>query len=408
MRKRFTIRVNASAFFLVLTFAIKSFTDAVYVAHDVNHFLVSMKYVTMLCGMVYALIKINGRKKSELLWRKDCISLLSVVVVFVFLSLIAMVFSPQSNSALLSETVKLVLGPVYAFFIINTLDQEEFHNCMKLILLFGFIGYVLEIGTGVFSIESLRSINIMDSYSPFESSYSAGTAITAATYFIFFDKEKRYTILSVLFVLLTFKRSLVLCVAVLFLVSRFKRNWDRPLHRAWTVVMVLFFTACTYVYMYLLDPTHADKFLRLFSTSARQFTMGRNLRYEYLLSHGFRSSGFGSSTVALGTNLEMDLIKLAIELSIVGLIYFLWVFTSVVHNHLYCYLLMFFDFFNMLTSHSLSGNFSWTLKFLVIAYILYSSDNEQYRTARAPFRFKKRERNDYGERDGYPGYGEKR
>ena len=103
---------------------------------------------------------------------------------------LAQTLSQKENGALIGELIKLALGPIYAYFIINTLDSEDFNVCMKFILLFGIIGYILEIGTGTFNLNSLSQINFFESYSPFESSYAAGTAVTAATYTYFSSPVK--------------------------------------------------------------------------------------------------------------------------------------------------------------------------------------------------------------------------
>ncbi len=136
------------------------------------------------------MILLSRRNSKMRIWQKDFLKLFSVVIVFLFVSLVAQLISQKENGALIGELIKLALGPIYAYFIINTLDSEDFNVCMKFILLFGIIGYILEIGTGTFNLNSLSQINFFESYSPFESSYAAGTAVTAATYTYFSSPVK--------------------------------------------------------------------------------------------------------------------------------------------------------------------------------------------------------------------------
>lgn len=357
-------------FLFISTFAIKSITDAVYVAHDQDSIFVSLKYATMVCGIALSLILLSRRNSKMRIWQKDFLKLFSVVIVFLFVSLVAQLISQKENGALIGELIKLALGPIYAYFIINTLDSEDFNVCMKFILLFGIIGYILEIGTGTFNLNSLSQINFFESYSPFESSYAAGTAVTAATYFVYNNKEKKYTVLSLLFVFFTFKRASILFLAFLLIISIFTDK-DKQIKKFWLYTIGAIFIFGTYAYMYLLNPENSELFSKIFGVSANEFTMGRSIRYQYLINGGFVSSGFGSTTAAIGRNMEMDLVKIAMELSIVGLVYFIWVYMSITHRNLFCIFFMSYNLFNMLTSHSLGGNFGWTLKFLIIAYVIY-------------------------------------
>lgn len=374
MKRSWTKRINI--FLFIATFALKSITDAVYVAHDRSSIFVSMKYLTMGCGIALAAIILSQSNNRPRIWQKDFLKLFSVVIVFGIITLIAQVISSTGNNAVYEELVKLALGSIYAYFIINTMDSSDFNLCMKFILLFGIIGYILEIGTGTFNLSSLSQIDFLNSYSPFESSYAAGTAVTTATYFVYNHKERKYTVLSLLFVFFTFKRASILFLAFLFIVS-ILADKDRKIKRVWIVLIIVFFIFCTYAYMYLLKPDNSALFNAIFGSSANEFTTGRSIRYQYLIQNEFVSSGFGSTTAAIGRNMEMDLIKISMELSIVGLVYFIGVYISITHRNLFCVLLMFYNLFNMLTSQSLNGNFAWTLKFLIIAYIIYGNQPQR-------------------------------
>ena len=79
--------------------------------------------------------------------------------------------------------------------------------------------------------------------------------------------------------------------------------------------------------------------------------------------------GIGACEAHLGRLLEMDLIQLLIEVSVVGLAVFSVCYWRVAGRTLYCVVYMAFQFLNMLTSHSLAGGFVWLILLTTFAQI---------------------------------------
>lgn len=86
----------------------------------------------------------------------------------------------------------------------------------------------------------------------------------------------------------------------------------------------------------------------------------------------YMSYGYGSSMVLIGRYLEMDLVQIYMELNIIAVFAFSYVYFKIAGENVYSILVMTYAFFNMLTASSLPGSLSWIVAFLTIASV--SSD----------------------------------
>ena len=255
-------------------------------------------------------------------------------------------------------------------------------------LVFSFIGYILEIGIDKFNISNILSIDFLNSYSPFESHYSAGTSIAMCAFFMYYRKNKVLGLLSLIFAFLTFKRAAVLFAILLLILPRII-NVNKELGRKYINVIKIIFIFLTLIYFWLLLPTSSDIFFDIFGETQSNFTMTRSDFLNTLLNMGFKSSGFGSITDVLGRGLEMDLISIFLETTIVGLIIFINGYWNCSGNTIYTVIYMFFQFSNLLTSHSLTNSFNWILAFLIIGCISYKK-KEEFRIKKFNFAVKRR------------------
>ena len=74
----------------------------------------------------------------------------------------------------------------------------------------------------------------------------------------------------------------------------------------------------------------------------------------------------------IGRYLEMDLVQIYMELNIIAVFAFSYVYFKIAGENVYSILVMTYAFFNMLTASSLPGSLSWIVAFLTIASV--SSD----------------------------------
>lgn len=369
-------------FFFISSFALFSYTNAVYVANRIETgFIVNLKYVTLLLGVGFCFWQIwfvrrcNFPEIKSLLFFREFKKVLSVILIFLFISLCFSLFNGELSNNTSVELVKLTIPIIYAFCILNTFQFKDIYNCMVFVLIFAILGYLLEIGIETFTLNNFQLISYEKSYSPFESHYSAGLAIALCTFFMYFREKPIFKYISLIFVILTFKRMSII-FAILFLILPKFLNVDRKIGKKSNFILKFLILCSVYMYYWLLQPSFSYWFEKLFNKDVDYVTMGRSSYLDSIINNGFTSFGFGSSTEFLGRSIEMDLIKILLELSIIGLIFFIYHYWDISGRHIYCTLYMLFIFCNLLTSHSLTNSFGWILIYITIGTILYKRGND--------------------------------
>lgn len=378
INKGWISRINV--FLFVVTFALRSYTDAVYEANGLHGGLIeNLKYMTAFAGIAFCIIQLCIRNKNMTSGDNTRFFIREVYVVIVaiwcmvVLSILETLIHPMGVDAFsesISEFFKLILPIVYAYLVLNTFDFTDIYNSMALILFFSMAGYVIEIGVDTFTIDNVMKMNFASSYSPFESHYAAGSAIAMCTFFMYYRKNKVLEIIGFIFAIATFKRAAVVFAIVCFFMPLIF-DMRKPVKKRTINLIKVGFVAVTYIYYYLLQPENSETFRKVFNESQEFFTMGRSTYISRLIHGDFVSTGFGSTTVFIGKSIEMDLIKIMLELTIVGLIIFVWCYFDCAGKARYSVLYMCFVFINLLSSHSLTNAFSWILTFVIIGTMNY-------------------------------------
>lgn len=353
-----------------LTFILKTYTDVFYVAQNKSGLIVSTKYLTLLMGIAVSILSLKRRSVKKFIFVRELKAILLVAVVFSVFSLgrsaITLTFSTDSAVGIMY----IVLAIIYAFCILNTLHFDDIYSCMKIILISGIIGYVCEIGLDNFNINNILKSSIQDSYSPFESNYTSSLSIIMCSFFAYYRKEKKWLILSVAFALFTFKRSYML-FAIIFLVLPIIFNPNKKINKFVFYLTAIIFILATFGIIWLYMPNNEVTFIKYFGITPSRFSSGRSDLLRSLLSNGYVSTGYESSTAFLGRGLEMELVKIYLELGIIPLIVFVYNYFNISRGNWFCFLVMFQNMINFLTSHSLSSAFNWGLRFIIIGCILY-------------------------------------
>lgn len=375
--KKISITTIISVFLFVLIFAIRSFTDAIYVSKGIDsNIWINSKYIVLIIAIIWGIFLLKN-KKDKYVFSKEFASVGIVITIFILITLILIIYSNNFYKGTMEEFIKLILPIIYVFIVLNTFNFKEIYVSMSITLILSLIGYIIEIGTSNFSLANILTMNFFSSYSPFESSMSCGTAIALCVFFMYYDKNKILKYLSLLFVIFTFKRLSVLFAVLLLVLPKFV-NINKSLKKRYFTIAKVFFVVATILYYVFLSPSSSAIFEKILGSSQDEFTMGRSAFLRSLENSDFISSGFGSTTQAIGRGLEMDLIKIYLELGILGLIVFVWGYWNCAGSNLYTFIYMAFQFLNMLTSHSLTSSFNWILAFLIIGTITYKSDNQNY------------------------------
>lgn len=368
MKKNIFMFINVLLFITI--YAFRSFTDAIYVSKGIDsNLLVNVKYILLILAIVLLIFQMKFNKK-ERVFKKETLNIGFVIIGLIFISLFMFLINNKIYSSFFEMIFKLLIPIVYVYLFLNIMDFKKIYICMCFALVFSFIGYIIEIGIENFTIDNLLSINFFDSYSPFESDFSSGTSIAMCAFFMYYRKNKPFVILSLLFALLTFKRSAVLfAILLLFLPKIIDVN--KSISKKWIRLAQILFIIITPIYLWLLLPEQSQIFFNIFGETQKIFTMGRSDFLNELLSRSFHSSGYGSIINILGRSLEMDLVSIYLETTITGLIIFVVGYWNCSGEKIYTVIYMLFQFINLLTSHSLANSFNWILIFIAIGTISY-------------------------------------
>ena len=386
MPKKYITHLNI--FLFILMYAFRSFTDALYVSKGIeSNFIINVKYIILIIAIIFSVFQLKY-KKEKLIFKKEFFNIIFVVLSIVVISLVMFLISDKIYMSFFERIIKLVLPIIYVFLLINLLDFKDIYTCMCGVLLLSFVGYIIEIGIDKFNISNILSIDFLNSYSPFESHYSAGTSIAMCAFFMYYRKNKLLELLSLIFAIFTFKRVAVLFAILLLILPRII-NVNKELNKKYINIIKIIFVFLTLVYFWLLLPSSSDIFFDIFGETQSKFTMTRSDFLNTLLNIGFKSSGLGSITDILGRDLEMDLISIFLETTIVGLIIFINGYWNCSGNKVYTVIYMLFEFSNLLTSHSLTNSFNWILAFLIIGCISYKK-KEEFKTRKIKFIIKRR------------------
>ena len=361
---------SLNKFLFCLVFIFKTFTDVFYVAQNKSSAIVSVKYLLMLMSISISFILFQRNDNRQYIFREESRAIFLVVGVFSLYSFIRSIITMNFSFDSIVGLMYIFLAIVYAFCILNTLNFEDIHACMKVILVVGIIGYICEIGLDNFTVINIMKSSFSDSYSPFESNFTSSLSIIMCSFFAYYRKDKKWLIASVLFTLFTFKRSYML-FAIVYFILPIVFNPNKRINKYIYYVASATFVLATFGIIWLYLPQNQDLFIKIFGVTASKFSSGRSDLLRILINGDYISSGYESSTAFLGRGLEMELVKIYFELGVLPLIIFVFSYFKISKNNWFCFLIMLQNMINFLTSHSLSSAFNWSLRFIIIGCILY-------------------------------------
>lgn len=337
-----------------------------------NSILKTSKYlITFLTfGGCFIQVMKEIKRKGKVFYTYEIRRMIVIVTVFVVISLIKIYQTKNFTSKSFEEIMQIAIPFIYTFFIINFMNVKDISKFMKIALIIYIIAYVFSIGISRFTISNFLSISFAESYSPFESAPFAEVASALSTYFIYYRKKHPVSAtISFLFCFLVFKRILLLQAVILLIVSVTNKSNMKINNGILNLSKIIFIILPISLY-YLLKQENVLLFEKIFRSHPGDFTMGRVYRLWFKLND-FKSYGFGSTTDTLGYNLELDLIKIYIELGIIALIIFVCFYFDLCRGNLYSYIIVGAIFINLLFASCLTSTVGWIFRMVCIASIFY-------------------------------------
>lgn len=358
--------------FFLLTFALKVFTDGPYLRGEIPSSIAYLKYGTAFfaCFFGFCLALKNGGR----VFKQEFCNLLAILVLFLLVSSIQQALSQRVSAMVFVELIKLAMPMALSYCVLNSLDEKTLYKCLEVVLVLSLIAYIVDLSHEGVSIFSIVNSDFSKSESPTEHSGLSDIALVLSFYFLFFNQNKWPTVLSVVLCLLTFKRLAMATVLVAaFIACVFPQiKYKKISNKILLLSKIASFIAVAW-WFWMLLPAQEHLFIEFFKETPFNFTSGRSGIMRWLLNSNFISFGFGSANAVVkplfGVPFEMDFIKIAIELTPVALICFIWFFWNITRNSFWSFLIVAFYVANMITSDCLNSNFAFTLAYIVIGTV---------------------------------------
>lgn len=358
--------------FFILTFAIKAFTDQLFVNGEVSSTIAYSKYVTAAIACIASFIRMYDT--GERLFVHEFNILIGISTLFTVESFVLLAIHGSIETEVISELIKLIMPILMAYGVLNALSHRQIRFCMNVVFYLCVAGYIVNLVRNGVTVSQLTQMNFTGSFSPTEDSGFDLIALIFSLYFLYFRDNVFSTVIAIAFCVLTFKRLAILICFIAVIISFFvPKLMNVRVNRRWRTVCKILTLMATLVWFWLLLPQQQDLFIKIFGQTPFTFTSGRSSSLDYLLESKFQSFGYGSANAVIfgrwGVPFEMDLIRISLELSPVVMIIFVWLFWDIAGDSFWGYFIIGFFMLNMVTSDCLFDNFSFTLAYITIALV---------------------------------------
>lgn len=365
-----------TSFFITL---IGNFLDYINVISDANTLIV---YIFMLLPIAVGIIPLCQclLNKAKMKYTSELKTGIFLFISFIVISNVKAYQVDANFSFFPGEAIRLFVPFLYAFIIVNFLSMHDIEMFMKFGLIISIVSFFISTDFSTITLKDIFSISFSNSYSPFENSKISFLSFTLASFFIYYrDKFPGWTIASMIMVFLSFKRVYILGVLILLIAST---NFFRKVKiKKWILyISSLMWILLIELYMFLLNPLNYNWEIDRFHFDIVNFSMSRAYRVWYLIQNNYLSSGLTSTTKFLqdnfffnGTTLELDLIKILMELGILGIIILVICYYQLVRESFYAYLLMSILLLQFLMASGIDGYLEMSIVFISMAVVNYNN-----------------------------------
>lgn len=306
---------------------------------------------------------------------------LALILVFAVYLIFASIVVVQKNRAVLSSRVwvqvtYLIIPALYTFTLVNLLSTNVMIKLIKYTFVLTFILYINKIGlANFFSISNWTAISFSQSDSAFESSDFAGV-FTISLFYFYWDRfvllnknnNRIWIWASVILSILAWKRLSVVFVLLLWGLGKYI-DIKAEIRRTIPIITGILFGFITALYTLFVEGKYNP-----FNLNIYEFTKGRDYILRLWANYGYISYGYGSSYELIHRYLEMDLVQMYLEVGIVAVILFGIVYFYLVKKSFFAYMIMLYEFLNMLTASSLPAVFEWCLILTLIIFAANQKD----------------------------------
>lgn len=363
---------------LLLVFVLQTFDNYIREQEITIPYFNTLKNLLLVAVPVLFLTELFMARKTKGLkyvFVDELKSISFLTIIFGVISLYLCIKNKSYEFETIDGLIRLMIPIIVAFFVVNVMSLEDIYGLMKKTLLIMFIGYLIA-KLPYFNIENILAINFVKSHSVFEANFFSPAAISFCLFFCYFRKNKFYTLLSVIFTIMTFKRIMVIFSLFLLLFGGKIANMEKVKKKI-IYLFIIGFIILSYVYIQLMTGGLEDLIFKYFNIRLIDFTMGRSFFMQVVLSRiatgTFVSTGFMSSVANFRT-MEMDLPMIYVEMGFISVIATIYFMTKLAKDDWYCLFIILFCLLELLTSHWFDIVYFWIVAYITIGCIQYKKE----------------------------------
>lgn len=335
----------------------------------------SLRHVGILLAIVQGFISVVFKYRNKDIKKIKGKNLLWIFFFYLYL-IFASIMVVKENSGILSNRVWIQTGYIlipalYAFCLINLLSFETILELIKYTFILGIVLYIIKTGpTAFFSLSNWKALSFSspDTDAIFES--STFTMLFIVSYFFFYyykilknqnnKNNKIFFYFALFFSILGWKRlGVVYVIFMLLLLPVLKKN--KKIFRIVPLGTGILFGIVTAYYTKFMQGIFNPLNLNVY-----QFSTGRDYILSLWKQYGYVSYGYGSSYEIIHRYLELDLVQMYLEVGIVAVVLFGLCYFNLTKKSLFAYIVMVYEFLNLLTASSFPSVFEWVLVLVLI------------------------------------------
>ncbi|MCD8290622.1 MAG: hypothetical protein LUC91_03865, partial [Prevotella sp.] len=266
-----------------------------------------------------------------------------------------------------------VLPIAVAWAVLNVFDLEMIQTVLKYYLVMSFLVYLLLHWHDLFSIQSYLNMSFSLSSSAFESNYFSPTSIALFLFFCYFDKRKIYKYIGAVYVILTFKRPMIVCMIIMLIFgSWFKRKSKTSTKKIYVFLLTVGLLLLIWFLIGLFSGKFDDLFYRVTGTTVSAFTKWRSNRVTIVMNMDYVKSGLGSIT-SVYRLLELDLVQYYMEMGVLSVIIVVINVMRLAKRNLFNIAMCVFCVAELITSHWYDITYFWIVWYITLGCISYKS-----------------------------------
>lgn len=343
-----------------------------------NTFIFSLKHILLyICyavSLISLLWKYDLKIIKDKLHSKEAIFVGVVGIVFIAISFFkALSVGEDFNTRSIVQTFLFVIPTLYTFNLINIIETDKIVKLFKITMIIFIAFYFTESSHTIlkfFDLNNWANISYSNSNSFTESHICAETFLQLFLAFFYLENYtdlkikniKFYTIISLIFTILSFKRLAILFVILLLIFKKIIK-YDKNIRFKSNIILALIFVSITYLYIQFITGK-LD-----IGININKFSTNRDYIMSLWESSDYYSYGYGTSLYVIGRYLEMDLVQIFMELGPIALFLFCYSYFRIANRKIYSNLILLYCFFNLLTSSTMPWTSGWIVMTLLLCLI---------------------------------------